>query len=191
MMVIKSEGMAFRGFSWIVLLFHLFIRTLHEWIVIGCEIMWVTLAGNPEIQNTHEVWKSWNQPSSLSVSRQFRQKRSTSQCLLLLRRMWDHWDGVSNAKAAQKWQQVLLSSVPGDGDVQVACVFLCVTVALRCAKLILRFWVSACIDPGRARRVGVLYMQMLSWLLMWFIVLVLILYRMPSAWRDKPMRSKT
>lgn len=43
---------------------------------------------------------------------------------------------MSNAKA----QQVLLSSVPGDGDVQVAFVFLSVTVTLRCTKLLLRFW---------------------------------------------------
>ena len=56
---------------------------------------------------------------------------------------------MSNAKA----QQVLLSSVPGDGDVQVAFVFLRVTVTLRCTKLILRFWSLSLHWPG-ARRVG-------------------------------------
>jgi len=44
--------MAFHGFSWVVGLFHLFMRTLYEWIVIGCERMFVKPAGNPEIQTS-------------------------------------------------------------------------------------------------------------------------------------------
>ena len=191
MMVIKSKGMAFHGFSWIVLLVHLFIRT--SWM--DCDWMWddVSHAGW-ESRNSEYPWGLEELESAFQLERfkatSSEKKHFTSQCLLLLPRMWDHWDGVRNAKAPPKWQQVLLSSVPGDGDVQVACVFLCVTVAFRCTKLILRFWVSACI--GRPVQEGLAYCTCKCFHdCLWFVVPVLILYRMPSAWRNKPMRSKT
>ena len=53
MIVIKSEN---DGISWIFMgsctFFNLFMRTLHEWIVIGCERMLVKPAENPEIQTS-------------------------------------------------------------------------------------------------------------------------------------------
>ena len=173
MIVIKSEN---HGISWIFMGSWTFSSFYANSLWMDCDWMWedVRQAGwESRNSDIHEVWKSWNHPSSLSVSRQLPQ-------------MWDHWDAVSNAA-----QQVLLSSVPGDGDVQVAFVFLCVTVTLRCTKLILRFWSLSLHWPRACKKGWRLYMQIFSRLLMCFIVLVLILDRKPSAWRDKPMRSKT
>ncbi len=189
MIVIESEGMAFHGFSWIVLLVHLFIRT--SWM--DCDWMWddVSQAGW-ESRNSEYPWGLEELESAFQLERF---KATSSEALPSV---------CFCSLGCEIIEMVWVMLKPPKNDNRCYCpvclvMAMCRWLVFFCVSLLHWDAQSSFLDsesqPALTRGVqeGLAYCtcKLFSWLLMWFIVLVLILYRMPSAWRDKPMRSKT